>query len=77
MVGDLVWVADGSVPKGNLPTSRFVELRFGSDYVACSAAVKTSSGTLVRPLVNLVPIFNSEDVANANLFVFICDYFYR
>ena len=70
-VGDLVWVADESAPRGHFPMARVVELHFGSDCIARSAVIKTPSGTLVRPLVKLIPVFDSsssapEDVANAN-----------
>ena len=62
--------ADESAPREHFPIARVVELRFGSDCVARSATVKTSSGTLVRPLVKLIPVFDPssapEDVANAN-----------
>ena len=51
--------------------ARVVELHFGSDCIARSAVIKMPSGTLVRPLVKLIPVFDSsssapEDVANAN-----------
>ena len=70
-VGDLVWVADESAPRGHFPMARVVELHFGSDCIARSAVIKMPSGTLVRPLVKLIPVFDSsssapEDVANAN-----------
>ena len=55
-VGDLVWIVEESNPRGYYPTARIEELRSGSDSVACSAVVRTSSGLLVRPFVKLVPI---------------------
>ena len=54
--GDLVWMVEESNPRGYYPTARIEELRYGSDSVARSAVVRTSSGSLVRPLVRLVPI---------------------
>ena len=55
-VGDLVWIVEESNPRGYYPTARIEELRYGSDSVARSAVLRTSSGSLVRPLVKLVPI---------------------
>ena len=55
-VGDLVWMVEENNPRGYYPTARIEELRYGSDSVARSALVRTSSGSLVRPLVVLVPI---------------------
>ena len=67
--GDLVWVVEETNPRGYYPTSRITELRYGSDSVARSAVLLTSSGKLVRPLVKLVPILPAsssgpEDVSN-------------
>ena len=66
-VGDYVWIVEESNPKGYYPTARIEELRYGSDSVACSAVVRTPSGSLVHPLFKLVlilPTFSSgpEDV---------------
>ena len=55
-VGDLVWIAEESNLWGYYPTARNEELRYGSDSVARSAVVRTSSGSLIRPLFKLVPI---------------------
>ena len=55
--GDLVWIVEETNPRGYYPTARIVELRYGSDSVARSAVLRTSTGSLVRPLVKLVPIF--------------------
>ena len=55
-VGDLVWIVEESNPRGYYPTARIEELRYGSDSVARSAVLRTSSGSLVSPLVKLVPI---------------------
>ena len=55
-VGDLVWIVKEINPRGYYPTARIEELRYGFDSVACSAVVRTSSGSLVRPLVKVVPI---------------------
>ena len=55
--GDLVWIAEETNPRGYYPIARIVELRYGSDSVARSAVLRTSTGSLVRPLVKLVPVF--------------------
>ena len=55
-VGDLVWIVEERNPRGYYPTARIGELRYGSDSAARSAVVRTSSGSLVPPLVKLVPI---------------------
>ena len=55
-VGDLVWIVEESNTRGYYPTAQIEKLRCGSDSVARSAVVRTSSGSLVRPLVKLVPI---------------------
>ena len=55
-VGELVWIVEESNPRGYYPTARIEELRYGSDSVARSAVLRASSGSLVRPLVKLVPI---------------------
>ena len=55
-VGDLNWIVEEGNPRGYYPTARIEELRHGSDSVARSAVLRTSSGSLVRPLVKLVPI---------------------
>ena len=65
--GDLVWVVEVTKPRGYYPTARTTELRYGSDSVARSAILRTSAGSLVCPLIKLVPIFptsssGSEDV---------------
>ena len=54
--GDLVWVVQETNPRGYYPIARIAELRCGSDSVARSAVLRKSSGSVVRPLVNLVPI---------------------
>ena len=55
--GDLVWIVEETNPRGYYPTARIVELRYGSDSVARSAFLRTSTSSLVRPLVKLVPVF--------------------
>ena len=67
--GDLVWVVEETNPRGYYPIARITELRYGSDSVARSAVLRTSSGSLVRPLVKLVLILPTsssgpEDVSN-------------
>ena len=54
--GDLVWVVQETNPRGYYPTARITVRRCGSDSVARSAGLRTSSGSLVRPFVKLVPI---------------------
>ena len=54
--GDLVSVVEETNPRGYYTTARITELRYGSDSVARSAVLHTSSGSLVRPLVKIVPI---------------------
>ena len=55
-VGDLIWIVEESNPRVYYPTARVEELRYGSEIVARSAVVRTSFGSLVRPLVKLAPI---------------------
>ena len=55
--GDLVWIVEETNARGYYPTARIVELRSGSDSVARSAVLRTSTGSLVRPLIKLVPSF--------------------
>ena len=67
--GDLVWVVDSVNPRGCYPLARIDSLRYGADSVARSAELRTSTGSLVRPLVKLAPVFGPssslgpEDVA--------------
>ena len=46
--GDIVRVVEETNPRGYYPTARITELRDGSDSVARSAVLRTSSGLLVR-----------------------------
>ena len=67
--GDLVWVAEETNPWGYYPIARITELRYGLDSFARSAVLRTSSRSLVRRLVKLVPILPAsssgpEDVSN-------------
>ena len=55
--GDLVWIVDETNRSGYYPTAQIVELHYGSDSVARSAVLRSSTGSLVRPLVKLVPVF--------------------
>ena len=55
-VSNLVWTVEESKPSDYYPTALIEELRYGSESVVHSAVVRTSSGSLVRPLVKLVPI---------------------
>ena len=56
--GDLVWIVDSNNPRGCYPLARIVDLRYGLDAVARSAEIHTSTGTLVRPIVKLAPVFD-------------------
>ena len=65
--GDLVWIVEETNPRGYYPNALIVELRYGSDSVARSAVLRKSAGSLIRPLVKLVPVFptsssGTEDV---------------
>ena len=67
--GDLVWVVEETNPRGYYPTACITELHYVSDSVARSAVLRTSSRSLVRPLVKLVPILPAsssgpDDVSN-------------
>ena len=42
--GDLVWVVEETNPRGYYPTARITEPRYGSDSIARSAVLRTSSG---------------------------------
>ena len=55
--GDLVWIIEETNPRGYYPTAQIVELRYGTDSVARSTDLRTSTGSLVRPLVKVVPVF--------------------
>ena len=68
--GDLVWIIDSDSPRGYYPLARILSLRYGNDGIARSAQIQTKSGSLIRPIVNLIPVFESsvlgpEDVADA------------
>ena len=54
--GDHVWIVEPTSPRVYYPFERVVKLNFGSDAVARSAEVKTTSGNLVRPVVKLAPV---------------------
>ena len=67
--GDLVWIVEETNPRGYYPTVRIVELSYGSESVTRSAVLRTLTGSLLRPLVKLVPVFPTssseiEDVTN-------------
>ena len=59
--GDLVWIVEPTSPRGHYPLARVVKLNFGSDAIARSAEVKTSTGRLVRPVVKLCPVLPVPD----------------
>ena len=60
--GDLVWIVEETNPRGYNPTALIVELRYGSDSVARSAVLHTSTSSLVPPLVKLVPVFPTSSM---------------
>ena len=68
--GDLVWIIDSDSPRVYYPLARILSLRYGNDGIARFAQVQTKSGSLIHPIVNLIPVFESsvlrlEDVADA------------
>ena len=70
--GDLVWLAEDSSPRGHFPLGRIEKLRFGDDCFARSAEIRTKSSNYVRPVVQLIPVFDTplsgpEDVVNTNI----------
>ena len=68
--GDLLWVVDSANPRGCYPNARITSLRYVADSVSRSAELRTSTGSLVRPLVKLAPVFGptsslgAEDVVD-------------
>ena len=60
--GDLVWIVEPTSPRGYYLLARVVKLNFGSDAIARSAEVKTTSGNLVRPVVKLAPVLPPPDL---------------
>ena len=56
VVGSLVWIVDTDSPRGSYPLPRVDKLHLGDDGRVRSATLKTKSGSLVRPLVKLVPL---------------------
>ena len=67
--GDLVWISDTTSPRNYFPLARIQTLHFGKDSVARSATLKTKSGMLTRPIVRLIPVFDTttlgvEDVTD-------------
>ena len=54
---DLVWIVEETKPRCYYPTARIVEFRYGSESVVRSAVLRTSTSSLVRTLVKLVPVF--------------------
>ena len=68
--GDLVWVVHSENPRGCHPLARITLLRYGVNFVPRSAELRTT-GSLVRPLVKLAPVFGppyslgAEDVVDS------------
>ena len=65
--GDLVWIADGTNPRGYYPLARISSFRYGNDAVARSAELRTATGSLVRPVVKLVPVFGPPSLGAENV----------
>ena len=53
----MVWIVEETNPTIYYPTARIVELRYGSDSVARSVVLRTSTGSLVHPREKVVPVF--------------------
>ena len=69
--GDLVWVVDSANPRGCYPLARITSLRYGADSVARSAELRTSTGSLLRPLVKLAPVFEPSSSSGPEDVVFV------
>ena len=54
--GELVWLVEPTAPGGHYSLGRVMKLNYGTDAIARSAEVKTSTGNLVRPVVKLAPV---------------------
>ena len=54
----MVWIAQHSSPRINSPLRRAVSLCYAKDSLGGCAELDTSSGTLVPPMVKLVPNFD-------------------
>ena len=68
--GDPMWVVDSAKPRGCYPLAGITSLRYGADSVSRSVERRTSTGSLVRPLVKLASVFGptsslgAEDVVD-------------
>ena len=60
--GDLVWIVEPTISRVYYPLARVVKFNFGSDAVARSPEVKTTSGNVVRPVVKLASVLPSPDL---------------
>ena len=60
--GDIVWIVEPTSSRGFYPLARVIKLNFGSDAIAHSAEVKTTSGNLVRPVVKFAPVLPSPNL---------------
>ena len=65
--GGLVWIVEETNPSCYHLIARIVELLYGSDSVARSAVLRTSTGSIVRPLVKLVPVFPTSSSGPENV----------
>ena len=54
--GDLVWIIDSGVARGQYPLARVLSLNYGTDGLARSASVRTALGTYTRPVTKLAPV---------------------
>ena len=59
-IGDLVWLVDDNLKRSHYRMARVIETYPGKDGVVRSALIKTSDGTLKRPVVKLAPLFDDR-----------------
>ncbi len=56
-VGDLVWLVDDNVKRGQYRMARVLETYAGNDGIVRSASIKTQDRVYKRPVVKLAPLF--------------------
>ena len=59
--GNLVWLVEPTAPRGHHTLGRVVKLNHGTDAIARSAEVKTSTGNFARPVVKLAPVLTISE----------------
>ena len=57
--GDVGWISNTTSPCNLFPLAQNQTRHFGEDSVARSATLKTKSGTLTRPSIRLIPVFDT------------------